>query len=71
MLMLYYLLVMLVMFECTGCHEGDVRLRDGHTFSEGRVEVCINNVWGTVCHDGWNSMDARVVCRQLGYSAAG
>ena len=31
------------------------------------MEVCIGGVWGTVCHYGWDSNDARVVCRQLGF----
>lgn len=54
-----------------GCHDGDIRLVEGSTTLEGRVEICINDVWGTVCDDGWGSEEARVVCRQLGLSSAG
>ena len=53
------------------CTTGELRLVGGDVPNEGRVEICINNVWGTVCDDGWSSVDATVVCRQLGYSTRG
>ena len=53
------------------CADGDIRLRGGSNSYEGRVEVCINNAWGTVCDDSWDTIDADVACRQLGYFTTG
>ena len=53
------------------CQDGDVRLRGGQNSSEGRVEICFNNQWGTVCDDSWSTSDGNVVCRQLGFSPNG
>ena len=56
------------------CVTGEARLVEGSVKSEGRVEVCINSVWGSVCRGSsyyWDSSDTKVLCRQLGHQELG
>ena len=48
-----------------------MRLKGSSFANEGRVEICINDTWGTVCDDYWDNADATVVCQELGYFAQG
>ena len=53
------------------CVDGDIRLVDSSSQLEGRVEMCMNRAWGTVCNNSFSSSDAEVVCTQLGYKFNG
>ena len=52
---------------------GDIRLVGGVSNSTGRLEVCGNGIWGRVCNrfQYWGTENARVACRQLGFSEHG
>ncbi|XP_076079323.1 scavenger receptor cysteine-rich domain superfamily protein-like [Mytilus galloprovincialis] len=48
----------------------DVRLVHGKSVSEGRLEIFHDNIWGTVCNNNFDTRDAMVICRILGYKNA-
>lgn len=64
---------MLIHSQVHSCDDGDVRLSEGVTAFEGRVDICIDGLWTPVCADGfpwdyydtWGGNEAAVVCRQL------
>ena len=51
--------------------QGEIRLVGGNYSWEGRVEIFLSGVWGTICDEDAYGDDAAVVCRQLGYSTYG
>ena len=61
----------IIALHYVGCNDGDVRLVNGSTAMEGRVEVCINNTYGTVCDDFFDSTEATIVCSQQGLTSGG
>ena len=53
------------------CESGSIRLVDGATNAEGRLEVCLGSVWSSVNGRGWTNTESRVACTQLGYTDIG
>ena len=48
-----------------------MRLVGGPSNREGRVEVCVDGRWGTVCGEGWGDTEAGLVCARLGFPTHG
>lgn len=70
----FQLLFLCYLFVCLfvvvdNCTNGDIRLIGGSTQMEGRVEICYGSSWGTISDRFANQFEARVLCRQLGYSS--
>ena len=55
------------LYYTVDCEDGDLRLFGGESESEGLLEVCFSQRWGTINGDGWTSHDTQVACRQLGF----
>lgn len=58
------------------CSDGDTRLQDGTSnlatgVMEGRLEICINEAWGSVCTDHFGSAEAAVVCNSFNLTGRG
>ena len=67
-----YIIINIVnMLEYTNCTTGDVRLVGGPSENRGRVEVCINHAWASMCSRYFHQEEASVVCGQLGYLQIG
>jgi len=66
---MYYVCIAEDRVNVSACEDGDVRLRNAGSLLEGRLEICVNRVWGTVCSNGFGQSEARVACRKLPFAS--
>ena len=51
----------------SNCTSGDLRLAGGVSPESGRLEMCVNQAWGTVCNRNFRQREAVLACRELGF----
>ena len=54
--------IIVVDVEASNCTTGEARVVGSDDGEEGRLEVCVNRAWGTVCNDEFTINDAEVAC---------
>ena len=57
--------------KIVNCTEGEARLVNGSSANKGRLEICNDQSWATVCSSSFGYQESRVVCGQLGYQRYG
>ncbi len=62
---------MLPTSPAANCANGSLRLVNGSVRSSGRVEICMQQQWGTICDDNWGVAESAVICRQLNLPSEG
>lgn len=57
--------------ELADCTNGDISLIDGPNVREGRVQICLNKAWGTVCNTRFSDEDAAIACLSMEFEKIG
>ena len=58
---------LIISTDVVNCTNWSVRLVDGESDNEGKVEICVDGIWMTTEANYWSYSHAEIVCRQLGY----
>ena len=67
----YYLYIIIVADEPIDCKDYDVRLQKGTDSSNGRLHICQNRHWFSVCSEESDLIKAKLVCQTLNLNPKG